>query len=65
MGSPESAYSADGANLYTMQELLRPFELTANLCKMDYQKPHTIGWAKRISEEELAISIAKLVTNLK
>jgi glutathione-regulated potassium-efflux system ancillary protein KefG len=64
MGSPETAYSADGTNLYTMQELLRPLELTANLCKMDYQTPHTIGSAKRISDEALAISIEKLVTEI-
>ena len=60
MGSPEAAYSAEGFNLYTMQELLRPLEMTAALCKMDYQTPHCIGGAKRISDEELAFSIEKL-----
>lgn len=64
MGSPETAYAADGINKYTMQELLRTLELTANLCKMDYQTPHTIGWAKRISDEELAICIKKLVVEI-
>jgi glutathione-regulated potassium-efflux system ancillary protein KefG len=64
MGSPETAYSPEGANTYTMEELLRPLELTARLCKMKYLAPHTIGWAKRISEEELAASVAALAAEV-
>ena len=52
-GSPAAAYSPEGTNLYSLTELLRPFELTARLCKMEYEEVFAINWAKRISEEEL------------
>jgi glutathione-regulated potassium-efflux system ancillary protein KefG len=63
-GSPADAYSPEGANSYTLTELLRPFELTARLCKMDYTEPYTINWAKRISDDELAAQVAGLVAML-
>lgn len=36
---PEESYQSGGYNTFTMEELLRPFEQTANLCKLEYLKP--------------------------
>lgn len=38
-GGNQSVYQRDGANNFTMAELLRPFEQTARLCGMIYCQP--------------------------
>ena len=38
-GGPEKVYQHNGANRFTVDEFLRPFEQTANLCGMEWQKP--------------------------
>jgi glutathione-regulated potassium-efflux system ancillary protein KefG len=38
-GGPEHVYQHEGANRFTMDEFLRPFEQTAQLCAMRWQKP--------------------------
>lgn len=40
---PEEAYQHGGYNNFTMGELLRPFEQTANLCKLEYVQPLIIN----------------------
>jgi len=38
-GGSAEAYTPNGYNKFTIEELLRPFEATANLCGMHYEKP--------------------------
>ena len=47
-GGEEQAYRRDGANRFTMAELLRPLELTARLCGMHYLRPFVTFAARRI-----------------
>lgn len=41
-GAPETAYSRDGHNHFTLPELLSPLQATANLCGMRYAAPYTL-----------------------
>lgn len=41
-GAPEEAYSQDGANRFTMRQLLAPIEQTARLCGMHYLPPFVV-----------------------
>lgn len=52
-GGTFEAYSPEGRNLYTYNELLRPFELTYRLCQMKQLPPYIIPGANRISPEML------------
>ncbi len=38
-GGPKEAYSKEGYNNYSVEELLPPLEQTANLCQVDFQPP--------------------------
>lgn len=38
-GGPEHAYGAEGLNQRSIEEFLRPFEATASLCRMIWQRP--------------------------
>jgi glutathione-regulated potassium-efflux system ancillary protein KefG len=49
-GEPESAYRRD-ANRYPMNDILRPFELTAGMCRMHWMSPIIVYWARRQPEE--------------
>lgn len=51
-GGQRSAYSREGYNRYTIQELLAPFDQTAFLCKMIYLPPFAMHGTHRISDEE-------------
>ncbi|CDH18769.1 glutathione-regulated potassium-efflux system ancillary protein KefG [Xenorhabdus bovienii] len=53
-GEPEGAYRKGGYNLYPMEEILRPFELTASMCHMHWLSPMIIYWARRQRPEVLA-----------
>lgn len=52
-GGASSAYSDTGYNRFTIQELLRPFEQTAHLCKMVYFPPFLVQGTHRLTDEEL------------
>ncbi|BBE72471.1 NAD(P)H-dependent oxidoreductase [Oharaeibacter diazotrophicus] len=41
-GGREGAYREDGLNRYSIDELLRPFEATAHLCHMVWQRPFVV-----------------------
>ncbi len=41
-GGPEDAYRSGGFNNYTISELLRPFQQTANLCGMTWIPPFVV-----------------------
>lgn len=51
-GEPESAYRRD-ANRYPMNDILRPFELTAGMCRMHWLSPIIVYWARRQRPEDL------------
>jgi glutathione-regulated potassium-efflux system ancillary protein KefG len=53
-GEPEAAYRHDGLNRYPMSDILRPFELTAAMCRMHWMNPIIIYWARRQPPEALA-----------
>ncbi len=50
-GEPETAFSHHGFNRYPMMEIMRPFELTAQMCRMHWMTPMIIYWARRQSSE--------------
>ncbi|MER2520983.1 MAG: NAD(P)H-dependent oxidoreductase [Bdellovibrionales bacterium] len=60
-GGPEAAYRSGGYNNFTISELLRPFQQTANLCGMIWLPPFVahsvlpegIAGVKNVTEEEL------------
>lgn len=52
-GGAAAAYQAEGHNLYTINEYLRPFEQTARLCKATYLPPHAVQGTHRLSDEEV------------
>ncbi|MCC6276639.1 MAG: NAD(P)H-dependent oxidoreductase [Oligoflexia bacterium] len=49
-GGPETAYQRSGYNRFTISELLRPFEQTAELCQMHYLKPFLIQGVRQLSD---------------
>jgi len=51
-GGQRSAYSKEGHNRFTINELLAPFDQTAYLCKMIYLPPFVIHGTHRITPEE-------------
>lgn len=52
-GGTEEAYSHEGRNRYTIEELLAPFNQTAFLCKMTYLPAYAIQGTHRLTDEEL------------
>ncbi|MGF1868691.1 glutathione-regulated potassium-efflux system ancillary protein KefG [Photobacterium indicum] len=51
-GGAAEAYTPDGYNRCSIAEILRPFELTADLCQMTWMEPLILHWARRIPLEE-------------
>lgn len=52
-GGVEEAYCPQGHNHYTMQEFLRPFEQTADLCGMAYLPPFVVHGTHRFTGHEV------------
>jgi glutathione-regulated potassium-efflux system ancillary protein KefG len=52
-GGSAEAYSHQGRNRFTMEELLSPFDQTAYLCSMAYLEPFIIHAGRRLSESDL------------
>ncbi|TCL04937.1 Kef-type potassium/proton antiporter accessory protein (CPA2 family) [Sodalis ligni] len=52
-GEPETAYQHLGYNRTTMEEVLRPFELAATLCRMQWVSPLVVYWARRQTHDAL------------
>ena len=50
-GGPAEAYSAQGYNHFTMEQLLVPFEQTARLCNMTWQPPFIVHGSLRLTRE--------------
>ncbi len=53
VGQSGKAYLPDGHNSYSVEELLRPQECSANHCGMNYLEPIIICGANRLSDGEL------------
>lgn len=52
-GGRETAYREDGLNRWSVDELLRPFEATAHLCRMDWQRPFVVHAAHLADAAEI------------
>ena len=53
-GGPGDDYSLDGSYGYTLTELLRPLQATANMVQMTYLEPFTTTGTLTITDESLA-----------
>lgn len=58
-GGAASAYEKGGYNNFTMTELLRPFEQTANLCGMKYLEPLILHDSFHVSEDRFHQHLSK------
>ncbi|PHM64755.1 glutathione-regulated potassium-efflux system ancillary protein KefG [Xenorhabdus stockiae] len=52
-GEPEGAFCSSGHNRYSMEDILRPFELVASMCHMHWLSPMILYWARRQPPEVL------------
>lgn len=52
-GSPETSYQPGAGNEHSILELLRPYQLTAKYCQMNYQSPFVIHAVPQKSEVEI------------
>ena len=50
-GAPEESYSHDGANRFTMRQLLAPIEQTARLCGMNFLPPFVVHGTHALTSE--------------
>lgn len=50
-GGPAAAYESTGYNRFTLRELLRPLEQTADLCGMRYLPPYALFGSRTAVEE--------------
>jgi len=53
-GEPETAFHQAGLNRYPMSDIMRPFELTAQACRMHWLTPMIIYSARRQSRQAMA-----------
>lgn len=52
-GGSSAVYCAEGRNIYSINQFLRPFEQTARLCGIHYLSPFAIMGTHQLSEEAL------------
>lgn len=57
-GGSAEAYRPEGYNRYTIAELLRPFEQTARLCRMEWLPPYAVHGTHRMTEPALEAHVA-------
>ena len=64
-GSEESAYRSGGRNMFTVDELLRPYQLTANHSGMVWQTPFVVyGMSTKEAEKNLSAACKSYKTTL-
>lgn len=63
-GASSDAYKREGHNKYTIREFLRPFEQTANLCRMTYLPPLVVYDAININVNLDLHSYVELYRNM-
>ncbi|GEK27176.1 NAD(P)H-dependent oxidoreductase [Bacillus spizizenii] len=64
IGSPEHSYQAGGYNLFSISELTKPFQASANLVGMTYLPSFAEYRANRISDQEIAESANRYVKHI-
>ncbi|WHY72120.1 NAD(P)H-dependent oxidoreductase [Fictibacillus enclensis] len=64
-GGPEDAYQAGGYNQFSLNELLKPFQATANLTGMRYLPVFKAQGVRLLNEEEVKASAEALVIHIK
>jgi glutathione-regulated potassium-efflux system ancillary protein KefG len=52
-GGPESVYQHGGANHFTIEEFVRPFQQTANLCGMKWKTPFVMFGVRYLDQESI------------
>ena len=52
-GGSAGDFQGGGDFRYTVEEFLRPFEITASYCKMNYDRPFVVYDTSRLSDSEL------------
>ena len=51
-GGPQEFYRTGGRNNYSLRDLLRPLEQTANLCGLNFVPPYTLFAALRATDDD-------------
>lgn len=64
-GGSDQAYQPEGSNRFRMEELLKPFDQTAHLCKMQYLKPWILHSANDLSPIQIAKARESFVRELR
>ncbi|NHC40604.1 general stress protein [Bacillus sp. MM2020_1] len=64
-GGPEEAYQAGGYNHYSISELTKPFQATANLTGMRFLPTFTKQGVRFLTNEQVLESAEELVSHLK
>ncbi|MBM1107149.1 NAD(P)H-dependent oxidoreductase [Aurantibacter crassamenti] len=54
-GGSREVYCSEGTNSFTVNQFLRPFEQTANLCGMTYYPPFAVMGTHNLSNEDLIL----------
>lgn len=63
-GGPADSYQCGGYNNYSMSELLKPLQQTANLTGMNFLAPFILHGAVQISDEEVDASAAAYLEHI-
>jgi glutathione-regulated potassium-efflux system ancillary protein KefG len=58
-GGSEASYGPRGGNRFSVEEFLRPFEATAQLCGMHWRKPFVLHASHLVSQSELVDAALK------
>ena len=67
-GGSMQSYQAEGFQRCTIQELLRPFERTAQLCNMNYLPPFWVAGTHRLEQDQIrqyGVEYRQLLTELR
>lgn len=64
VGGRQAAYAPEGYNRFTVEELLRPFEATAALCRMRWLEPFVLHATNAADETALAAAAARFADRL-
>jgi glutathione-regulated potassium-efflux system ancillary protein KefG len=63
-GGNMNAYQSEGYNQYSLEELLRPLESTAKLCRCQWQEPLIQFNAKRAPQQQLSTFNAQVLATI-
>ena len=65
IGAPEYSYTSGGYNNFTITELLRPLEATANAIQMTYLPHFALFNTPKLTEEELKLSFQSYIKHIR